>query len=78
MRDGRKEREYTAKEDAAKEDASAPTVAIEPVMLSCIIDTKEGRDVATVDISGMFMQADMDKLVHMKLEGKMAKLLVKL
>jgi hypothetical protein len=71
--DGRKQREYTA-----KEDASAPTVAIESVMLSCVIDAEEGRDVATVDIPGAFMQADMDELVHMKLEGKMAELLIKL
>jgi hypothetical protein len=71
--DGRKQRPYTA-----KEDASSPTVAIKLVMLSCLIDTKEHRDVATVDIPGAFMQADMEDLVHMKLEGKMAELLVKL
>jgi hypothetical protein len=47
-------------------------------MLSCLIDAKEHRDVATVDIPGAFMQADMEDLVHMKLEGKMAELLVKL
>jgi hypothetical protein len=70
---GRKQREYTT-----KEDASAPTVAIESVLLSCVIDAKEGRDVATVDIPGAFMQANMDELVHMKLEGKMAELLVRL
>jgi hypothetical protein len=34
--------------------------------------------VATFDIPGAFMQAIMEDLVHMKLEGKMAKLLVKL
>eukprot|EP00957_Ditylum_brightwellii_P022285 1681679-Ditylum_brightwellii.AAC.1 len=33
-----------------KDDTSAPTVAIESLMLSCFIDAKEGRDVATVDI----------------------------
>lgn len=71
--DGRKQRAYTT-----KEDASLPTVAIESVMLSCVIDTMEGRDVATVDIPGAFMQADMDNLVHMKLEGKMAELLVQI
>jgi hypothetical protein len=71
--DGRKQRAYTA-----KEDASSPTVAIESVMLSCVINAKEDRDVATVDIRGAFMQADMEDLVHMKLEGKMAELLVKL
>jgi hypothetical protein len=47
-------------------------------MLSCLINAKEHRDVATVDIPGAFVQADMEDLVHMKLEGKMAELLVKL
>jgi hypothetical protein len=70
---GKKQRAYIN-----KEDASSPTVAIESVLLSCVIDTEEHRDVATVDIPGAFMQADMDELVHMKLEGKMAELLVKI
>jgi Reverse transcriptase (RNA-dependent DNA polymerase) len=70
---GRKQREYTS-----KEDASSPTVSIEALMLSCVIDATEKRDVATVDIPGAFMQADMDELVHMRLEGTMAELLVKL
>ena len=43
--DGRKQRETTS-----KEDASAPTVSIEAVMLSAVIDAMEERDVATVDI----------------------------
>jgi hypothetical protein len=47
-------------------------------MLSCLINAEEDRDIATVDIPGAFMQADMEDLVHMKLEGKMAELLVKL
>jgi hypothetical protein len=71
--DGRKQRIYTA-----KEDASSPTVAIEALMLSCVIDAKENRDVATVDIPGAFMQADMDETVYMKLEGKIAELLVRI
>jgi hypothetical protein len=71
--DGRKQREGTK-----KEDASAPTVAIESLMLSCTIDAMEGRDVATVDIPGAFMQADMDETVHVKLEGTMAELFARL
>jgi Reverse transcriptase (RNA-dependent DNA polymerase) len=47
-------------------------------MISCTIDTKEGRDVATFDIPGAFMQVDMDEVVHMRLEGTMADLVVKL
>ena len=34
-------------------------------------------EVATVDIPGVFMQADINKLVHMKLEENMAELLIK-
>ncbi len=69
--DGRSQREYTM-----KEDASAPTVFIELVMLSCTLDANEGQDVGTVDIPGAFMHADMDDNVHIKLVGKMAELLV--
>ena len=68
----RKQRTYMS-----KEDASSPTVAIESVLLSCAIDEMENRNVATIDIAGAFMPADMDDiLVHMKLEGTMAELLV--
>ena len=41
-------------------------MAIESAMLSCVIDAKEGSDMATVDIPGAFMQADMEDRVHMK------------
>jgi hypothetical protein len=71
--DGRKQRETTN-----KGDASAPTVSIEAVMLSATIDAMEERDVATVDIPGAFMQADIDEVVHVKFEGKIAEMLVKL
>jgi hypothetical protein len=47
-------------------------------MLSCVIDAKEGRDVAAVNIPGTSLQANMDEVVHMKLQGNMAELLVKL
>jgi hypothetical protein len=33
-----------------KEDVSSPTVTAEAVMLTCVIDAQEGRDVAVVDI----------------------------
>jgi hypothetical protein len=70
--DGRKQRIYKT-----KEETSAPTVAIESLMLSCTIDAKERRSVITADIPGAFMQADMDEVLYMKLEGPLAKLLTK-
>jgi hypothetical protein len=70
--DGRKQRLYTT-----KEEASSPTVAIESILLSCVIDAEEGRHVATADIPSAFMQVDMDEMVHMRLEGTMVDLLLK-
>ena len=54
--DGRKQRLYMD-----KSDVSAPTVAIEALVLTCLIDAMEGRDVATVDIPGAFMQSDLEE-----------------
>jgi hypothetical protein len=36
------------------------------------IDTAEDGDIATVDISCVFMQAEMDEIVHLQIGGKMA------
>jgi hypothetical protein len=64
---GRKQRECTS-----KEETSSPTVAIEALMSSCVIDAKDGCDVATANIPGAFMQTDMVDTVHIVLEGTMA------
>ena len=69
--DGRKQRAYTAKEDAA-----SPTVASEAVFLTAVIDAMEGRKVAVFNVPGAFMQADMDELVHVRFTGKMVELLL--
>jgi hypothetical protein len=70
--DGRKQRETTTKEEPP------PIVAIESAMLSATINAMEERDVATVDIPGAFMQVDIDKVVHVRFEGKIAKMLVRM
>jgi hypothetical protein len=46
------------------------------LFLTAAIDAKEKRHVATCDIPGAFMHADMDELIHMQIEGPMAKLLI--
>ena len=71
--DGRKQRLYKS-----KEETSSPTVSLESLFLSCLIDAKEGRDVATVDIPGAFMQAEIDEVLFLKLEGDLARLLIRL
>jgi hypothetical protein len=46
------------------------------LFLTAAIDAKEKRHVATCDIPGAFLHADMDKVVHMRIDGPLAKLLV--
>jgi len=54
-----------------EEDVQSPTVAIETLILSCIIDGVEGSFDATWYIPGAFMHADMDKeLEHLTLPEK--------
>ena len=48
----------------------------EGLTISRMIDAMEGREVATADIPGAFLQTDYDKGdIHIKLEGAMATLL---
>ena len=59
---GNKQRGYIM-----KEDASSPTVSTEAVMLTCVIDANENRDVAIVDIPNAFVQTvveDEKQSVH--------------
>jgi hypothetical protein len=52
---GNKQRDYIS-----KEEASSPTVATGSVLLTCIIDAEEGRDVAVIDIPNAFIQTKIE------------------
>ena len=74
--DGRSQRLYTN-----KIETSLPTAALTAIMLTCMIDAFEKRDVATVDIPGVLLQIKMPKEeedVHVILDGRMAELLAKI
>jgi Reverse transcriptase (RNA-dependent DNA polymerase) len=71
--DGRKQRLYKT-----KEESSSPTVSIEALFLTCMIDAMEDQYVVTCDIPGAFMHADIDELIHIKLEGELVDLLIRL
>jgi len=66
------------------EEVSGPTVAVESVMLSAIIDAKEQREVAVVDIPNAFIQTNNEKLKSyhetdiMKVKGSMADMLAEI
>ena len=64
-----------------KEEASSPTAYTESVILTSMVDAKEGRDVATVDIPNAFAQtvitdAQTDYWVIAILWGKLVDILV--
>jgi hypothetical protein len=71
--DGRKQQDYMT-----KQETFSPTVATEALLLSCVINAVEERDVATCDIPGVFMQSDTKDKVMMKLEGVMAEVIIKI
>ena len=77
--DGSKTRDWVSREEAA-----SPTVFMESISLTTVIDAKENRDVMTADIPNAFIQAHMPKLengenrVIMKITGVLVDLLVKL
>ena len=51
---------------------------LESIILTAVIDPKEGRDVATINNLNVFVQLDMeDKKVAMKLRSQLVKLMVK-
>ena len=64
--DGRKQRDLYD-----KADTTSPTVSVDALLLTLIVDAYEGRDVAICDIAGAYLNALMDEFVVMKLEGDM-------
>jgi hypothetical protein len=74
---GNKQRDYIS-----KEDASSPTVATESVLLSCIIDAKEERDVAVIDIPNAFIQTrileEEKDMAIIKIRGVLVDILVEI
>jgi hypothetical protein len=73
---GNKQRDYTS-----KEDASSPTVATESVLLSCIIDAEEHRDVTVVDIPNVFVQTRVENekdMAFINIRGILVDILVEI
>jgi hypothetical protein len=65
-------------------DLTSPTAALESIMLTAIVDAKEGRDVMTCDIPNAFIQTKLPKVeedderIIMKITGVLGDLLVSL
>ena len=69
--DGSKHRKYIS-----KVDSSSPTVSTEALLTTLVIDTYEGREVATADIIGAYLNAIMDEFVVIKIEHEMVEFMV--
>ncbi len=72
--DGKTQKRYS------EEETYSPTVKLESIMLSSLIDAYEQRDVVTIDIKGAFLKAsapdDMELVV--KMDGELADLFCEL
>ena len=49
----------------SKEEEILPMVATEAVLISCVIDAQEYRDVSTIDIPNAFIQTCVEKIEDM-------------
>ena len=52
-----------------KEETASPTVSQDALLISAIVDAAQGRDVATTDIQGAYLNARMKDEVIMKITG---------
>ena len=53
----------------SKDETTLPTVLLEVLLMSLMVDTKEERDVGTADGGGAFLHRDMDDFVILKMVG---------
>ena len=73
---GNKQRDFIS-----KEDASSPTVSTEAVLLTCVIDAEEERDVSVIDIPNAFIQTrvqDPKDMVIIRVRGVLVDMLVEI
>jgi hypothetical protein len=59
-----------------KQDTTSPTVLMEAVFITAVINAYEGHDIACFDIPGTFLHADSDEDITMILKGRLAELMV--
>ena len=73
--DGSKQRTYDGYD---KSDGSSPTVATYCIFLTGVIDAKEQRAIAILDISNAFLHAEKYENILMLLRGRLAEMTVQM
>jgi hypothetical protein len=74
--ENKQERDYIS-----KEDASSPTIATEAILLSCIINAKEERDVTVINIPNAFIQTRVEAeedMAIIKIRGVLVDILIQI
>jgi hypothetical protein len=65
-----------------KQDSASPTVTLESILLTTVIDAHEDRDVMTVDVPNAFIQTELPQVngecVVMKITGYLVDILIKI
>ena len=61
-----------------KSQTASPTVANNALMISVMIDAHERRNVATADVAGAYLKANMDDFVIIKFTGESVDILCKM
>ena len=61
-----------------KTETASPTVGLDNLVITTVIDAHENRDVATVDLPGAYLSARQDTgdVVYMAIRGRLAELMV--
>ncbi|CAJ1938132.1 unnamed protein product [Cylindrotheca closterium] len=66
----------------SQEHTSSPTAALEAIMITCVIDAYEGRDMMSLDIPNAFIQTqmpmDVKSRVMMKITGLLVDMMIRL
>ena len=64
-----------------KEDAASPTVSLETLLTTCVIDAKQRRNIRTLDIPNAFVQTELpqnEERIIMRINGKLVDLITEL
>ena len=61
-----------------EQDSISPTIVVEALFYTFIMDVIKGRDVVTCDLSGYFLQTDTKEYLLLRGDRALAPLLVKL
>ena len=70
---GGKQRTYDSYE---RSDGSLPTVATDSIFMTGVIDAKDMRAIAILDIANAFLHAENDEKIPMLLRGRLAEMMV--